>query len=113
MFIFFADGSYESQSISKNPNSYDLDGRPSQVFLENVLKTDEIEAIYFQDPSIAIRLNNVDYSMILADSNALSNKLSLNVIATDLARSVDLIDSNDSIYGTAIFIEISELGSTD
>lgn len=110
MLIFYPDGTNEIQSFETHRDSYDDDRRPSQEFLQTLFESTDIEAIYFEDPAYCIRVNEVNYSMVLADNLADNKFLEVNKIATDLVRSINLIDPTDVIKGIAVFIEIAELG---
>ena len=110
MLIFYPDGTSELQSFETHRSSYDDDKRPSQEFLNTLFESTDIEAIFFEDPAYCIRIDGVNYSMVLADNLADSKFLEVNRVATDLVRSIDLIEQDDVIKGIAVFIAIEELG---
>ncbi len=110
MLIFYADGSQDEYTKERNPELYDKDGRPSKEFLYETFNTDDLEALFFDDPSLYIDINGVYYSLILLDNNSTLNKLPVNEKVSDMAISIDLIDEHDTINGTALFVAVDELG---
>jgi len=96
-------------TYADSPDSFDELGRPDISFIHSVIESNEIESIYDEDPAVLILIDGIQYSLLLCDQAASIKRLPINIFATKLAVDMKIIDSMDTIRGTVIFIELSEL----
>ena len=105
------DGNKEIITINTHPQYYGDDLTPTKEFLNSVVGGDEVEALFIEDPSLFIIVDNVSYSMLLCNEAGKLLRLPINQIATEIALKFDIIPEGDTIEGDVIFIELSELGT--
>lgn len=108
--VIYSDGSKNLATSQEQPEFFDDEGRPSQLFIHSVLESVDVEALFLEDPSMVIEIEGVDYSLLLVSENADVLRLPVNTHVTNIAKKLGLIDKNDVIRGTVIFVSVAELG---
>lgn len=108
--VIFEDGTANSANAVDEPEFYDDLGRPNQMFMQSVLETTNIGALFFEDPEAVINYQGVAYSLILIDNDAKDKKLQVNQFVTDMAIRMELIAPDEVIMGTVMFVAVTELG---
>lgn len=108
--VIFEDGTANSANAVDQPEFYDELGRPNTMFMQSVLETTNIGAIYFEDPEDVISYKGVDYSLILVDNDAEDKGLPINKFATDVTRRMGLIEEDEVLKGAVMFVAVTELG---
>lgn len=109
--VIFEDGTANSANAVDEPEFYDDLGRPNQMFMQSMLETSNIGAIFFEDPEAVINYQGVSYSLILVDNDA--DHKPVNNFATTIAVKMGLIEADEVIRGSVIFVEVAELGSME
>lgn len=108
--VIFEDGTANSANAVDQPEFYDELGRPNTMFMQSILETADIGAIYFDDPEDVITYKGIDYSLILVDNEAEDKGLNVNTFVTEVAKRMGLIEADEVIKGSVIFVEVTELG---
>lgn len=111
--VIFEDGTANSANAVEQPEFYDELGRPNQMFMQSVLETSNIGALFFEDPEAVIQYQEVAYSLILIDNDAEEKGLRANKFATEIAVRLGLIESDEVILGSVMFVAVTELGPMD
>lgn len=108
--VIFEDGTANSANAVEEPEFYDELGRPNQMFMQSVLETTNIGAMFFEDPEAVINYQGVSYSLLLVDNDADDKGLPINNFVTDMAIRMELISADEFIRGSVMFVEVTELG---
>jgi hypothetical protein len=108
--VIFEDGTANSANAVEQPEFYDELGRPNQMFMQSVLETSNIGALFFEDPEAVIHYHGVAYSLLLIDNDAEEKGLRVNKFATEIAVRLGLITSDEVILGSVMFVAVTELG---
>lgn len=109
--VIFEDGRVYNINQTEQPEYYDEVGRPNNLFMQSVLETANIGALFFEDPEVVIQYQAVDYSILLIDNESHEKQLPVNDFATVMAHSVGLIEANESVRGSVILVSVTELGT--
>lgn len=108
--VIYEDSTANSANPKDEPEFYDELGRPNQMFMQSVLETSNIGALFFDDPEDVINYQGVSYSLLLVDNDAHEKRLPINKFVTDMAIKMGLIPADDNIRGAVIFVAVTELG---
>lgn len=108
--VIFEDGTANSANAVEQPEFYDELGRPNHMFMQSVLETMNIGAMFFDDPEAVINYHGVSYSLLLVDNDADEKRLPINKFVTDMAIRMELIAADEVIRGAVMFVEVTELG---
>jgi hypothetical protein len=108
--VIFEDGTANSANAVEQPEFYDELGRPNQMFMQSILETSNIGALFFEDPEAVINYQGESYSLLLIDNEADVKGLRVNKFATDIAIRVGLIEKDEVILGSVMFVAVTELG---
>lgn len=108
--VIFEDGSASLADAKENPEFFDELGRPNHMFMQSMLETANIGALTFFDPDDVIYYQGVSYSLVLIDSDAADKHLRINALATTIAIKTGLIEKEEKIRGSVIFVAAHELG---
>jgi len=108
--VIFEDGSASLANPEEHPEFFDDLGRPNHMFMQSMLETANIGALTFFDPEDVINYQGVSYSLVLIDNEAEDKHLRVNVLATAIAIKTGLIEKNEKIKGSVIFVAAHELG---